>query len=170
MDVAVRRLFHARSIAFPSPLAGCGLLFAALLALHAARAGWGDAAHGALAPGAAVLAKWLPVFFVPSLVTLPLAQSMGDGAELAKVAAVLGGGFLFTLFTTAGSVLAVRKLMGSSSSSSSTPRITAPRTPPPAATGRAMPARPRPGVTTRPTPAASSTRRSSRRGMTRMCT
>jgi len=119
MDVAVRRLFHARSIAFPSPLAGCGLLFAALLALHAARAGWGDAAHGALAPGAAVLAKWLPVFFVPSLVTLPLAQSMGDGAELAKVAAVLGGGFLFTLFTTAGSVLAVRKLMGSSSSSSS---------------------------------------------------
>ena len=113
-DVAIRRLFQARSIAFPSSLAGCGFLFAALLTLHAARAEWGDAVHGVLAPGAAVLAKWLPVFFVPSLVTLPLAQSMGSGAELAKVAAVIGGGFLFTLFTTAGSVLAVRKLMGGS--------------------------------------------------------
>ena len=113
-DVAIRRLFQARSIAFPSSLAGCGFLFAALLTLHAARAEWGDAVHGVLAPGAAVLAKWLPVFFVPSLVTLPLAQSMGSGVELAKVAAVIGGGFLFTLFTTAGSVLAVRKLMGGS--------------------------------------------------------
>ena len=113
-DVAIRRLFQARSIAFPSSLAGCGFLFAALLTLHAARAEWGDAVHGVLAPGAAVLAKWLPVFFVPSLVTLPLAQSMGSGAELAKVATVIGGGFLFTLFTTAGSVLAVRKLMGGS--------------------------------------------------------
>ena len=114
-DVAIRRLFQARSIAFPSSLAGCGFLFAALLTLHAARAEWGDAVHGVLAPGAAVLAKWLPVFFVPSLVTLPLAQSMGSGVELAKVAAVIGGGFLFTLFTTAGSVLAVRKLTGGSS-------------------------------------------------------
>ena len=112
MDVAIRRLFRAKSIAFPSSLAGCGILFASLLSLHAVKAEWGDSIYSVLAPGAAVLAKWLPVFFVPSLVTLPLAQSMGNGWELAKVAAVIGGGFLFTLFTTAGSVLAVRKLMG----------------------------------------------------------
>ena len=113
MDVAIRRLFRAKSIAFPSSLAGCGILFASLLSLHAVKAEWGDSIFSVLAPGAAVLAKWLPVFFLPSLVTLPLAQSMGNGWELAKVAAVIGGGFLFTLFTTAGSVLAVRKLMGS---------------------------------------------------------
>ena len=115
MDVAIRRLFQAKSIAFPSSLAGCGILFASLLSLHAVKSEWGDSIYNVLAPGAAVLAKWLPVFFVPSLVTLPLAQSMGNGWELAKVAAVIGGGFLFTLFTTAGSVLAVRKLMGSAS-------------------------------------------------------
>lgn len=115
MDVAIRRLFQAKSIAFPSSLAGCGILFASLLSLHAMKSEWGDSIYNVLAPGAAVLAKWLPVFFVPSLVTLPLAQSMGNGWELAKVAAVIGGGFLFTLFTTAGSVLAVRKLMGSAS-------------------------------------------------------
>ena len=118
MDVAIRRLFQARSIAFPSSLAGCGILFASLLWLHAAKTEWGDSIYSLLSPGAAVLAKWLPVFFVPSLVTLPLAQSMGNGWELAKVAAVIGGGFLFTLFTTAGSVLAVRKLMGGSSGGS----------------------------------------------------
>ena len=118
MDVAIRRLFQAKSIAFPSSLAGCGILFASLLSLHAAKTEWGDSIYSLLSPGAAVLAKWLPVFFVPSLVTLPLAQSMGNGWELAKVAAVIGGGFLFTLFTTAGSVLVVRKLMGGSSDGS----------------------------------------------------
>lgn len=70
-------------------------------------------------PGAAVLAKWLPVFFVPSLVTLPLAPSMGNASELLKVVAVIVGGFYFSLLTTAWSVNAVRSLGGSSSSSSS---------------------------------------------------
>lgn len=112
MDVAIRRLFKKYAIAFPSSLAGCGFLFATLLGINAIKTEWGDSIYNILAPGAAVLAKWLPVFFVPSLVTLPLAQSFGNGVELAKVAAVIVGGFFFTLFTTAGSVLAVRKLLG----------------------------------------------------------
>jgi hypothetical protein len=37
-----------------------------------------------LSPGAAVLAKWLPVFFVPSLITLPLAQSLGSSLEVSQ--------------------------------------------------------------------------------------
>mmetsp|Transcript_11520 Transcript_11520/g.25826 ORF Transcript_11520/g.25826 Transcript_11520/m.25826 type:complete len:526 (-) Transcript_11520:57-1634(-) len=116
MDVAIRRLFKRYAIAFPSSLAGCGFLFATLLSVNAIKPEWGDSAYNVLSPGAAVLAKWLPVFFVPSLVTLPLAQSLGNGVELAKVAAVIVGGFFFTLFTTAGSVLAVRKLQGSTGS------------------------------------------------------
>jgi len=62
-----------------------------------------------------LLAKWLPVFFVPSLVTLPqslLANSVSGGnvlplAELVKVAVVVGGGFFLTLVTTACSVVVV---------------------------------------------------------------
>lgn len=62
-----------------------------------------------LSPGASLLAKWLPVFFVPSLVTLPLigVDSLGGLSEIAKGLAVLVGGFYFTLLTTAGSVVAV---------------------------------------------------------------
>lgn len=58
-----------------------------------------------------MLAKWLPVFFVPGLITLPLASGLGDAYEVLKVASVIVGGFLFTLFTTAWSVLGIRTLL-----------------------------------------------------------
>lgn len=82
----------------------------------------------------------LPVFFVPSLITLPLASGLGNAWEVSlcrrglaffmihfvshcarallhrlqvlKVLSVVIGGFFFTLFTTSWSVLGIRKLMG----------------------------------------------------------
>ena len=108
MDVLFRRIFAQLQISFPSSLGGCGFLFATLLALPTKTA---QSIYDKISPGAALLAKWLPIFFVPSLVTLPLAQSMGSAGELAKIAAVVVGGFFFTLLTTAGSVVGVRKLM-----------------------------------------------------------
>ena len=101
MDVFFRKLLAKLSISFPSPLAGCGALFVTLLAVGGIKEDWGEGLFGILSPGAAVLAKWLPVFFVPSLVTLPLAQSLGSPVEVLKVATVVVTGFLFTLFTTA---------------------------------------------------------------------
>ena len=74
IDVAFRRLLKSLSISFPSSLAGCGALLTTLLITNAVKEEWGDCIYGLLAPGAALLAKWLPVFFVPSLVTLPLAK------------------------------------------------------------------------------------------------
>jgi len=113
MDVIFRRLLKKLAISFPSSLAGCGVLFATLLLSP------GDGLYKLLSPGAALLAKWLPVFFVPSLVTLPLADSLGSAGELLKVGVVIVGGFYFTLLTTAWSVMAVRKL-GSSPGSNLT--------------------------------------------------
>jgi putative effector of murein hydrolase/putative effector of murein hydrolase LrgA (UPF0299 family) len=117
IDVAFRRLFRTAGITnFPSSLGACSFLFALLLALPS------KTAHGIfeqLQPGAVLLAKWLPVFFVPSLVTLPLADSVGSAAELVKVGTVIVGGFFFTLLTTAWSVTAVRKLKGETSSAGS---------------------------------------------------
>jgi len=80
--VSLRRLFQKYAISFPSSLAGCGFLFATLLGLNALNKRWGDGLFEVLNPGAAVLAKWLPVFFVPNLVTLPLAPSLGDAVEV----------------------------------------------------------------------------------------
>lgn len=77
MDVAFRRLFMQAAISFPSSLAGCGALFVSMLALP-----FGGNLFKLLSPGAALLAKWLPVFFVPSLVTLPLAGGLGSSVEV----------------------------------------------------------------------------------------
>ena len=84
MDVVLRKVFKKASISFPSSLAGCGALFATLLAVNQINVDLGEKFYNTLSSGAAVLAKWLPVFFVPSLVTLPLAPSMGSAAEVCE--------------------------------------------------------------------------------------
>jgi hypothetical protein len=82
LDILLRSLFRRAHIGFPSSLAGCGLLFMAMIGLNSVTSKWGDALHGFFSPGSALLAKWLPVFFVPSLVTLPLAPSTGSTVEV----------------------------------------------------------------------------------------
>lgn len=79
LDIAFRRLFQALAIEFPSSLAGCGVLLATFLT-----APFGDKLYDSLNPGSTLLAKWLPVFFVPSLVTLPLAGGFGSAVEVSE--------------------------------------------------------------------------------------
>jgi putative effector of murein hydrolase len=111
-----------------------------MLSLYMVNPKLGDGVYDLLSPGSDVLAKWLPVFFVPSLVTLPLAPSLGSSMELLKVAVVIIGGFYFTLFSTAYSVIGIRKLFPSSTTkeSNSSPEATSTstsitNTPPPKA-------------------------------------
>ena len=82
LDIQFRSLFLKYSIAFPSSLAGCGALFASMLLLTSVNEELGEGVYGLLNPGATLLAKWLPVFFVPSLITLPLASGLGDAWEV----------------------------------------------------------------------------------------
>lgn len=108
LDIIFRRVLKSLAITFPSALVGCGTMFLSFLLFP------GETLYNALSPGSALLAKWLPVFFVPSLVTLPLADSVGSIFELLKVATVIVGGFYFTLLSTALSVVGIRKLTSSS--------------------------------------------------------
>ena len=82
MDIVLRKLFAKYEIPFPSQLGGCCILFALMVVADLIRPGFGDAAFDVLSPGAAILAKWLPVFFVPGLAMLPLAPSMGSPFEV----------------------------------------------------------------------------------------
>ena len=88
LDIAFRRLFQRLGIAskFPSSLGGCGVVLAVLLlASKSSSTAKERKLHRLLSPGAALLAKWLPVFFVPSLVTLPLVgsvESLGGSTEV----------------------------------------------------------------------------------------
>jgi putative effector of murein hydrolase LrgA (UPF0299 family) len=81
LDIFFRRIFQAAKINFPSSLAGCGALFTIMVTIPAV----GRRVHHILQPGAALLAKWLPVFFVPSLVTLPLAGNVGSTSEVSLI-------------------------------------------------------------------------------------
>lgn len=103
IDVLFRRLFLRFQWTFPSSLGACGFLLTMLLTLPSnISKNW----LMLLQPGAGLLAKWLPVFFVPSLVTLPLADT--SALEVGKTLIVIAGGFLLTLLTTSYSVLLVR--------------------------------------------------------------
>jgi putative effector of murein hydrolase len=115
IDVTFRRFFQSNGISFPSSLGACGALFAILLLLPQS---FSDRLFIMLQPGALILAKWLPVFFVPSLVTLPLADSVGNALELLKIGSVVLLGFFFTLLSTAYSVKWVRSLTALSTTSS----------------------------------------------------
>lgn len=84
IDVVLRRYFKQAGLSFPSSLAGCGLLFSSLVILSSINASWGDGVYSIFSPGASLLSKWLAVFFVPSLVTLPLAQPLGSALEVRK--------------------------------------------------------------------------------------
>lgn len=79
LDVGFRRLFKKLAITFPSSLGGCGALLISLLTLPI-----GEKLFKILSPGSALLAKWLPVFFVPSLVTLPLVGNVGPISEVRR--------------------------------------------------------------------------------------
>ncbi len=84
LDYMFRKAFVKYGINFPSQLGGCCILFVAMLLAEAIRPGLGDSVFNTLTPGANILAKWLPVFFVPGLVMLPLAPSMGSPLEVSK--------------------------------------------------------------------------------------
>ena len=70
-------VFLKYAITFPASLSGCGALFATFLF-----APIGGELYNQFSPGATELARWLPVFFVPSLISLPLANSLGSATEV----------------------------------------------------------------------------------------
>jgi hypothetical protein len=82
VERVVKQVFIANGISFPAQLAGCIVLFFALLLADAIIPGSGKAVYEALGPGTTLLTKWLPVFFVPGLAMLPLAPSVGSGIEV----------------------------------------------------------------------------------------
>ena len=82
LDHLFRKAFQAYGIAFPSQLGGCCILFVVMVLAEILKPGTGDAIFSFLTPGSALLAKWLPVFFVPGLAMLPNAPSMGSPLEV----------------------------------------------------------------------------------------
>jgi hypothetical protein len=85
IERGTNKLFQQQGITFPSQLGGCIALFLTLLIAQGVSPGLGDTILDLLNPGSALLAKWLPAFFVPGLAMLPLAPTVGNGLEVCHV-------------------------------------------------------------------------------------
>lgn len=82
IENGVKRTLKAADLNFPAQLASCIFVFAFLLLTEAVSPELANGIFSALTPGAGILAKWLPVFFVPALVMLPLSPSIGSSFEV----------------------------------------------------------------------------------------
>jgi uncharacterized BrkB/YihY/UPF0761 family membrane protein len=78
IEQAVKKVFVSNGITFPAQLASCLILLTTMLVSGSA----GQSVYELLTPATQLLTKWLPVFFVPGLVMLPLAPSVGSGIEV----------------------------------------------------------------------------------------
>jgi len=110
-DLSLKQLFLQQGLTFPAPLAGMFVIIAVLLGT--ARAS-GDAAAerivDAFRPGLDWLARWLPLFYVPSLVLVPLAIRAVPGDQLGRIGVVLVVGMVASLVATAQAAVAIRRL------------------------------------------------------------
>ena len=103
--------FAMAGIAFPASLVG---MFGILGGL------WGLSAAGMEPTAAKIVAaarpalnwvtRYLPLFYVPALIVLPLVVGMLDPVDLGKIGVVTAAGFPFSLFAAGGVVLAIRKM------------------------------------------------------------
>ncbi len=88
VERGINKFFQSNAIKFPSQLAGCIALFFFFLLADVIRPGLGESMYTNLVPGSNLLAKWFPVLFVPGLVMLPLAPSIGNGVEVRTKSAI----------------------------------------------------------------------------------
>ena len=111
LNDALYKSFAAANIKFPASLVGMFGILGGLWGLSAS--GQGAAAESIVAaarPALSWVARYLPLFYVPALVVLPLAIESLSGGELGKIGAVVGLGMPFSLFSAGAIVLAIRKM------------------------------------------------------------
>lgn len=108
IDAAVKVVFTSAAIRFPSALGGMFLVVATLMAVGEKNAA---ALSGAFSPALDWIARWLPLFYVPSLVTLPLALRGMPNGDLMKVVGILCVGTVATLLFTAQTATIIRNIV-----------------------------------------------------------
>eukprot|EP00928_Gymnodinium_smaydae_P015386 TRINITY_DN15686_c0_g2_i1.p1 TRINITY_DN15686_c0_g2~~TRINITY_DN15686_c0_g2_i1.p1 ORF type:complete len:457 (+),score=33.96 TRINITY_DN15686_c0_g2_i1:75-1445(+) len=101
----------AAGITFPSSLIGMFMIFTVLTSLSASGlqevADWIDFLFE---PALVWLARWLPLFYIPGLVTFPLVLTLVAVKDLAKAGVIIFLGMPFTLFMTGSVVVFFRRI------------------------------------------------------------
>ena len=116
MDKVVSKKVAAQGISFPGPLVVMFALIFALLALDALakdeKSSFSARVCHFFSPAMDWITSWLPVFYVPSLVTLPLVVSTIEAATLGKIVGLLVAGFVVTCAFSAKLATTVRQMTG----------------------------------------------------------
>lgn len=82
IEKLVKEGLQKSGIKFPAGLGACIILFSTLLMLDFVSPATATYIFQSLGPGSALLAKWLPVMFVPGLVMLPLSPPIGSTVDV----------------------------------------------------------------------------------------
>lgn len=111
-EMGLKRTFLDLGWSFPPALVGMAIIFAALAAIEATLGQEGLAdVFGIFRPALTWTSRWMPLFYVPVVVTLPLAVQGIAGVELAKFSGIVCAGVVASLFFTASCAMAIRGLV-----------------------------------------------------------
>ena len=101
-DQILKQTLASMGVKFPASLIGMFGILTGLVGLAATgNVAAAERLVAAARPALSWITRYLPIFYVPPLVVLPLAISSLDGGDLARLAAVVGCGMPFTLVVRA---------------------------------------------------------------------
>ncbi|GJN20228.1 hypothetical protein PR202_gb07580 [Eleusine coracana subsp. coracana] len=110
-DKFLKQAFVAASIKFPSALFGMFCVFSVFVVFDTIVPALAKAFMNFFEPATLFIQRWLPLFYVPSLVVLPLAVRDVPAASGLKIFLITFGGWLASLAVAGYTALAVRKLV-----------------------------------------------------------
>ncbi|KAL2901198.1 Plastidal glycolate/glycerate translocator 1 chloroplastic [Bienertia sinuspersici] len=111
MDKLLKQAFAAASIRFPSALFGMFCTFSILIIFDSTIPAAAASLMSFFEPALLFIQRWLPLFYVPSLVILPLAVRDIPAASGWKIIVITVGGWLASLCVAAYTAIAVRNIV-----------------------------------------------------------
>ncbi|XP_058191561.1 plastidal glycolate/glycerate translocator 1, chloroplastic [Rhododendron vialii] len=111
MDKVLKKAFVAAAIKFPSALFGMFCVFTILMVLDSTIPAAATSLMNFFEPALLFIQRWLPLFYVPSLVVLPLAVKDIPAASGVKICLIIVGGWLASLSVAGFTAIAVRKMV-----------------------------------------------------------
>eukprot|EP00192_Tetraselmis_astigmatica_P004026 CAMPEP_0117675718 /NCGR_PEP_ID=MMETSP0804-20121206/15764_1 /TAXON_ID=1074897 /ORGANISM="Tetraselmis astigmatica, Strain CCMP880" /LENGTH=472 /DNA_ID=CAMNT_0005484759 /DNA_START=304 /DNA_END=1722 /DNA_ORIENTATION=- len=110
-DKALKMVFSQAGWSFPAPLAGMFLIMAVLQTLAVTSSSTLKSVESFFQPALNWIARWLPLFYVPSLVMLPIVLKQVPSAAMAKVVLIVSIGMVLSLIVTAQVAVAIRQVV-----------------------------------------------------------
>ncbi|XP_073002306.1 plastidal glycolate/glycerate translocator 1, chloroplastic [Typha latifolia] len=110
-DKLLKQAFVAASIKFPSALFGMFCVFSVLTIFDSVAPSIATGFMNFFEPATLFIQRWLPLFYVPSLVVLPLAVRDVPAASGLKICIIIVGGWLASLTVAGYTAITVRRIV-----------------------------------------------------------